>query len=287
MGALLAALALVLWTATASAAVGFQQLIVADSTGTPHEVGIWSPATGRGLPLVVILHGMGGSYGNHTDTAMALAEAGFVVAGIGHTEDIRLPERPRHVARVIDYVLGAWPGHERIDPARVGIFGHSIGGFVALVTVGGAPDLGRVPAYCRQHRDLLCGMPTDTSVPVSAWQRDARIRAAVLAAPTLGFTFSPGALASVTVPIQLWRAANDEITPHPHHAQAVYDALPAAPEYMVVPDAGHFAFIRCTPAMAKRAPAMCRDAPGFDRAAFHRKFDLAVVAFFKAQLPSP
>jgi predicted dienelactone hydrolase len=31
-------------------------------------------------------------------------------------------------------------------------------------------------------------------------------------------------------------------------------------------------------------PAICRDAPGFDRAAWHRDFNAAVVAFFKTAL---
>jgi predicted dienelactone hydrolase len=33
--------------------------------------------------------------------------------------------------------------------------------------------------------------------------------------------------------------------------------------------------------------AVCQDAPGFDRQAFHREFNAAVVAFFKAKLAPP
>jgi predicted dienelactone hydrolase len=55
----------------------------------------------------------------------------------------------------------------------------------------------------------------------------------------------------------------------------------------VVPNAGHFAFLApCTPALAAAAPEICRDPAGFDRAAFHREFNPAVVAFFKAKLPA-
>jgi predicted dienelactone hydrolase len=39
--------------------------------------------------------------------------------------------------------------------------------------------------------------------------------------------------------------------------------------------------------MAKRAPVICQDAPDFDRHAFHRAFNVAVVNFFKRQLPTP
>jgi hypothetical protein len=31
------------------------------------------------------------------------------------------------------------------------------------------------------------------------------------------------------------------------------------------------------------APQICKDEPGFDRAAFHEQFDAAVVAFFKTK----
>jgi predicted dienelactone hydrolase len=64
----------------------------------------------------------------------------------------------------------------------------------------------------------------------------------------------------------------------------VYDELPEKPDYHVVTNAGHFAFLApCTPVLANVAPEACRDPEGFDRAAFHRQFNPAVVAFFKAK----
>jgi hypothetical protein len=53
----------------------------------------------------------------------------------------------------------------------------------------------------------------------------------------------------------------------------------------VVRNAGHFAFLApCTPALASIAPEICRDPMGFDRTAFHLKFNPAVAAFFYAKL---
>ena len=75
--------------------------------------------------------------------------------------------------------------------------------------------------------------------------------------------------------------------PHPRHAQNVYDSLPIKPDYHVVPKAGHFSFLPpCTPMLAGIAPEICHDLPGFDRAAFHRELNSAVVAFFTAKLPA-
>jgi predicted dienelactone hydrolase len=314
MKIMLSLLVAILSFATAAhGSVGFQRTTVTDSDGTPREVGIWYPSdapassqplgphrqtvapdgalAGRQLPLIVLLHGVQGSFENHYDTALALAEAGFVVAAVAQSQEIRLVERPRHVARVLDYMLAAWPSHGGVDPTRIGVFGYSVGGFTALVAIGGIPDLSRIPSYCAEFPDRVCGMlkerNVDTTTPASAWVHDARIKAAVVAAPTLGFTFGKDALAPITAPIQLWRAGSDEITPHPRHAEAIYNALPTKPEYEVITGAGHFAFLTCSAEMAKRAPVICQDGPDFDRQAFHRAFNVAVVGFFKKQLPTP
>ena len=73
--------------------------------------------------------------------------------------------------------------------------------------------------------------------------------------------------------------------PHPRYAEAVRLAMPVAPEYHVVPGAGHYDFLApCSEALAALAPAICASAPGFDRAAFHADFNAAVVRFFSTSL---
>jgi len=319
-----AALAIVMLGATPALSAGFEQVMVPDPGGAPLEVGIWypseAPATsqrlglfeqtvanggavaGRGLPLIVMSHGTGGSFEGHYDTAIALAEAGFVVAAVTHTGDNyrertqvgRLENRPRHIKVLIDYMLASWRQHDTIDPSRIGMFGFSAGGFTALVTIGGTPDLSTVAPYCTAHPDeWSCRMIKERNISVSAntpapdWVHDPRIAAAVIASPAVGYAFSAKSLSAVTVPIQLWRGDSDEILPHPNYAQAVYDRLAVKPEYHVVPNAGHFAFLApCTPSLAARVPEICHDPEHFDRTAFHREFNPAVVAFFKAKLPA-
>jgi predicted dienelactone hydrolase len=320
------AFGVVMLSATPALSAGFEQIMVPDPTGAPLEVGVWypsnAPATpqrlglfeqtvanrgavaGRDLSLIVMSHGTGGSFEGHYDTALALAEAGFVVAAMTHTGDNyrdqsqvgRLENRPRHIKVLIDYMLASWQRHDALDPFRVGMFGFSAGGFTALVAIGGTPDMRTVAPHCAAHPDeWSCRMLREHKVNLSAnrsmaepnWVHDPRIVAAVIASPAVGYAFSAEVLSAVTVPIQLWRGDSDEILPQPNYAQAVYDRLPVKPEYHVVPNAGHFAFLApCTPALAARVPEICHDPEGFDRAAFHREFNPAVVAFFKAKIPA-
>jgi predicted dienelactone hydrolase len=304
-------------------AAGFQHGFAADPDGKPLEIGIWYPsqtavqpiamgpttmsvavngaAQGKALPLVVISHGYSGSFLVHFDTAIALADAGFVVAAVTHTGDnyadqsrsADVMDRPRQISRVIDHMLSAWDGHAMIDPTRIGMFGYSSGGFTTLVSIGGIPDFSKVGPECRQYPgDFACqlvarsggnlGAPLTSRTSRSA---DPRIKAAVVAAPALGFAFSPDGLNSVKVPVQLWRAENDALLPYPRYAEAVRLALPATPEYFVVPNAGHYDFLApCGTALASIAPSICSSAVGFDRTAFHTSFNSAVVSFLNKTL---
>jgi len=304
----------------AAAAVGFQHLTIQDPGHAPIEVGVWyptdavpsdnpielslqsvapdAPVKGDHLPLILISHGHGGSYAGHVDTALALANAGYVVAALTHTGDswrddshaTAMWERPRQLKVLDDYMLDAWPGRARIDASRIGAFGYSAGGFTVLVAAGGEPDLAAVAQHCREHPQFydckLAAAAHVTSVQLPyPWVHDPRIRAVVSAAPALGFAFSRDGLAKVNEPVQLWRDADDQILPHPYYAEVVRQNLPHAPETHVVAHAGHFDFLApCSPALAKQVPEICVSEPGFDRTAFHADFDREIVAFFNRTL---
>jgi predicted dienelactone hydrolase len=199
------------------------------------------------------------------------------------------------VSRVIDFMLKTWDGHGHIDPARIGIFGHSAGATTALILIGGTPDLDRVGRFCQDHPDMWdCqrvkerGSQTADPAKPPVWTHDPRIKAAAIAAPALGYTFTKVGLETVTAPVQLWRAENDKINPNPWNADIVRDALPKSPEDHLVKGAGHFDFLApCNDALAAVAPEICSDPPDFDRTAFHKEMNQALVGFFKAQLPPP
>lgn len=327
---MLRAFAILLATLIASpaGAAGFQYGTAPDPDGKPIELGIWYPSdatvssqqlglftqqvapyaaiAGQSLPLIVISHGTGGGASSHYDTAIALANAGFVVVAPSHTGDNykdqayaftrhNFTDRPRQVSRVIDYMLNGWDGHAKLDPARIGMFGHSAGGFTTLILLGGIADFNLATLFCHDHpEDWGCqrakekaAMGSDGQKPAE-WHHDPRVRAGAISAPALGHAFTKDGLAAVIEPVQLWRAEDDRVSPNQWNADIIKAALPNPPEDHLVPLAGHFAFLApCSEALAKIAPEICQDNAGFDRVAFHQQFNQALIDFFKTKLAPP
>jgi len=308
--------------------VGFETALIPNGGEPPLTAGVWYPTTaepsdvplegfkqlvapsgpvkGHALPLIVISHGGGGFYAAHYDTALALARAGFIVAAVSHAGDthddqskVLMPwRRPEQLSRLIDFMLNDWPGHGDIDPQRIGAYGFSNGGFTVLVEAGAIPHLDRIDPYCAANpRHDLCTALAAAGIhsvakavqpPPEAWKPDRRIRAIAAAAPAFGFIFEPADLASVQVPVLLWRAANDQHQPDPWYEEHIRAALPHPPDYHIEPLAGHYAFLPpCGARLQAAAPKLCLDAPGFDRAAFHQRLNAALVGFFEASLKYP
>jgi len=231
-----------------------------------------------------------------------LARAGYVVASLTHIGDnyrdqsraIDLANRPRQLKLLIDYMLAAWPAHAAIDPERIGAFGFSAGGFTVLTEAGGAPNLKAFRPHCGVHPSyfdctLISRFPALANVMENArpvWTHDSRLKAVVVAAPAVGFAFGRDGLAKVKVPIQLWAAEFDHILPVPDYAGAVRADLPSAPDYRLVANADHYDFLApCSELFRQRVQQdICASRPGFDRPAFHARFNAAVVQFFDAHL---
>lgn len=252
------------------------------------------PVAGQGLPLVVVSHGAGGSALGHHDTAATLADAGYVVAAISHPGDnfqdlsrqgylSAFATRPVDMKRLTDYMLGAWPQRAQLDAGKVGFFGFSRGGYTGLVAIGAVPDWTSRQDLCSPLSTRpLCGEIRRKEIPATP-APDPRIRAAVIVDPLS--VFDAKGLGHVRTPIQLWASAlgGDGVTLQ--SVETVRQGLPSAPDWQLAANARHFAFLApCSPALADVAPEICRDAPGFDRAAFHQVFNAQVLAFFQRQI---
>ena len=233
------------------------------------------PVTGTKLPLVIFSHGRGGWFTMHRDTVEALADAGFVVAAINHPGDNGTDSsqsdkmsvwasRPTDMVRLLDFMLHDWKDKAVIDPARIGLFGFSLGAYTGLVLVGANADFGRLALFCKEGEN--CERARSGDVPPSP-RPDARIRAAVLADTAMSFAFTAESLGGIRIPLQIWRS---ELGGHGVNATStarIASQLPGSPEIHNVP-AGHYAFLMpCSPRFAAAVPRVCTDVPeGFDRA---------------------
>lgn len=319
-----AALALLAGLVSPADAAGFQWESAPDPRDSPLAVAIWYPSDAatslhrigpfhqrvaldgaleaKALPLIVLSHGWKGSAASSYGMAIALADAGFVVAAVTHTRDndknqddsflpSNLKNRPRHISRVIDFMLSRWRDHRAIDPTRIGVFGHSLGATTALVTIGGKIDFRPVVAFCQANpANWMCqagrhsgqSMKDLSGTDLIVSGLDSRIKAAVLAAPALAGLFRPDGLSGISVPVQTWVAAGDQVVPN---GDIVRTLLPAPTDSHDVDHAGHFAFLGpCDATPASAAIDICDDPPGFDRASFLPQFESLVIGFFKKNL---
>jgi predicted dienelactone hydrolase len=274
-----------------------------DAAEVPFQDGPWiiaasrdGPiASGARFPIVLFSHGgggtlkAGGSPLPYADFATSLAREGFIVVAPFHPGAKRpLEDRPRHVHKALDTMLADRRFATHADPTHLGMMGFSWGGAVALIAAGAAPSLAHLAAYCRDRTDdpKACDdVPTDGSLANVVGKRspDAlAVKALVLMEPW-GALFDRNGLTSVDMPTLLYRAEGSDLKAD-GNIFALAAALPHPPRQELVPG-GHFIFFGpCPPALEADAPAVCKDAPGVDRAAVHRRIEAEIGDFLRRKL---
>jgi predicted dienelactone hydrolase len=310
---------LLLFIASAAHAAGVQRASIPAQRGDPKiDLLLWTPCSSppgdlkfggplrlkgvldcpiqsERLPLVIISHGLGGAFLSHHDTAETLADNGFIVIALNHpldsgagdmkkADDIAsMIARPGDVKRVIDYALSNSPLRTKIDAHRIGFFGFSRGGYTGLMLAGAIPDYQRFLQGC-PDTVKLCGQVHRKEVPNAPPAFDPRIRAYVIADPVN--TFAEKGLQKITAPVQLWSSALGGQGVVPKETATIAKELGPKVEYHAVPNSTHLSFLLpCTPAIEKVTPKdVCADPVGFDRPAFHKTFDAAVLGFLRKNL---
>ena len=186
-----------------------------------------------------------------------------------------------NVLAAYQFLVNHWQEGDRIY-----LFGFSRGAYTGLVIVGGRLDILGIASLCSEGGiDGMCAEIEIGQFPARRPAADPRFAAVVLADPEFGRTFTLGGLKDVKAPIQLWASERGGDGVLPEDNETIYENLPTPPEYRIVPNSGHFAFIvPCSAEAAKALPEICADAGTFDRRAFHKEFNLDVVAFFRRQL---
>lgn len=264
-------------------------------------------ATGR-FPLVVLSHGMFGNAYNQAWLAAALAERGYVVAAISHPgtstwsrdpdQRRELWERPGDISRVIDHALVTTGLAEHVDPARIFMAGHSLGGFTAVALAGGRYDAAKLKSFCDGvPGELACGILSDWKIAQTPADRtemeadlsDPRIRA--FAVFDLGGTqsFTTVSLGRIDRPMLVFGAPimNSGLTLD-IESRALVDALPADKTHYIEPETlSHFDFLgQCKKGgleiLAREEPGdeiICMGGGG-ERAAKHKMIIEAVAGFY-------
>lgn len=273
-------------------------------------------AAGPRRPLILLSHGFGGSASDLAWLGTALAAHGFIAVAVNHPGNNALEAytvegyalmwlRAVDLGAVVDAVLDDKTFGSRIDSARIGAAGHSLGGYTVVAAAGGITDPARIQAFCRSPAaDSLCAPPSDISdmrqkslarlssdpdfrqrySAAGNSYRDARIRAVFAMAPGLGPVFTPESLGKVSIPVAIVSGGADEFTPPTSGAAALAKAIPHA-TLKLFPRAGHFVFFgTCTVPGRLFLRAACGDPAGTDRKAIHAETIRLALDFFTANL---
>jgi predicted dienelactone hydrolase len=194
-------------------------------------------ANGGPYPLVVYSHGSGGVRYIASYFTERLASHGFVVAAPDHTGNTAVEritntsapgeqiayDRPLDVSAVIDGLLApaddaAKRLSKAIDRSRIGVTGHSFGGYTALAIASG-------------H-----------SGPPGATAADPRVKAIIGMAPASGL-LSDAELSAIKIPTMLIVGTKDTTTPVDPQTTRPFSLITSSPVYKVeMTDAAHQSF---------------------------------------------
>ncbi len=135
-----------------------------DRRGRLFPIESWRPAAPGPLPLILYSHSSGGARRSATYLCTHLASHGYLVAALDHSELVAkdlarkegetaeqkaaraeawIASRVPDIRFLLDYVLNS---RTDLDPARIGIVGHSFGGWTALAAVDVEPRIQSVVA---------------------------------------------------------------------------------------------------------------------------------------------
>jgi predicted dienelactone hydrolase len=254
-------------------------------------------------PLVMFSHGRGSNPLYYAWFAQALAARGYIVAAPYHwranTYDAtiaylanKLWQRPVDVSLDIDFLLADpfWGKH--VDPDRIGVAGHSQGGFTSLWLGGAKVNAEKYLAFQQGWRNnrsipkyLREALPLDPEPALNV--ADKRIKATFSMAPGIVKAFGMDAegLGEMRVPAYITVGAGDTQTPPKDNAVFAAENIPGATLVIIPGAVDHEIFVNeCDDEGKDEFPEACKDAPGVDRAAIHAGVAEAALAFFDQAL---
>jgi predicted dienelactone hydrolase len=254
-------------------------------------------------PLVMFSHGRGSNGLYYAWFAEFLAARGYVVAALNHyranTYDStiaylanKLWQRPRDISLTISLLIRDpfWGG--LIDERRIGVAGHSQGGFTALWVAGAKINPEKYLAFQRGWRNnqmvpdyLRSELPLDAREALDV--HDERVKAAFAMAPGIvqAFGMDEAGLRQLKVPAYITVGAADTQAPTAENAAFAARYAERAVLHVIPGRVDHDIFVNeCSETGRNEFPQACIDAPGVDRGSIHAQIGEAAVRFFDASL---
>jgi len=270
------------------------------------------------FPLLLLSHGTGGSAAIMAWLGTTLAAQGYIVAAVNHPGNNALEqytpqgfslwwERAKDISVVIDQMLVDSTFGSRIDAARIGAAGFSLGGYTMIELAGGTTKRSAFVDFCKSPKaDNICKTPPefpgdlfnisrdlartdgdyrDSLDHAGDSYRDPRIRAVFAMAPALGPAFPLAGLAKISIPVEIVAGASDSNVPIESSAKYFAAHIPRAKLTIFPGGVGHYDFLdACTDQGRRIQPLLCDDAPGVDRDAVHERTIAMAIRFFGANL---
>jgi len=260
------------------------------------------------LPLIVLSHGAFGAARNYSWIAEHLARAGYIVAGVSHFGEsfvygparidpkyaLQPWHRPLDCAFVLDYLLGQSRFKAVADPARIGGLGHSSGGATVMELAGARLDLAAMQRYCRSEEGRMdkgcqyaAGVVSPTPQMAEAGRsfKDDRVKAIVALDPALGPGHTAESLSSITVPVHVVGAVENDFLPYESHAARYARIIPGAEHTRLTSGEGHFVFLdECKTDTEANGVPLCKDREGVQRGAVHGRLAETIQRFFDLHL---
>ncbi len=258
-------------------------------------------------PVVLLSHGMGGSFFSTAWLASSMADAGAIVVAVNHPygtfRDFDLSKGARHWTRAQDLSVALdvllqeadFAGH--IDTTRVMAAGFSFGGWTALALGGMTSDHAGFVAACEDYIESMaaCDLFLSDYVNVqgmdpdvwNASYADARVTHVAAIDPGLVWGHSEASVAGLTAETLIigFGAAGDRMQATDFDASGLADLVPEAQIVRIAP-ATHFTGMPICSAKAEMIlkaegdDPVCTDPEGTDRAAVHAR----IVALMADQL---